>query len=149
MAAKQSRYPEEVLGALTAGIAIVALVAALVALRRADVVAAKARRWADGPRSKPSDAVAAESTTRTTQQGLSRVAVIRYDAFDDLGGQLSYSAALLDDIGNGIVITGIHGRAETRTYLKQIPQSGDSGASKLSPEEKQAVRDAMRGPRHG
>ena len=65
------------------------------------------------------------------------VAVVRYDAFADMGGRLSFSAALLDDAGDGLVITSINGRSETRTYAKGVK----SGASEhtLSPEELQAI----------
>jgi hypothetical protein len=75
--------------------------------------------------------------------GLSRVSVVRYDAFEDLGGRLSFSAAVLDDAGCGFVLTAIHGRSETRSYLKQLPPP-DDGQRELSPEENQAVKQAMK-----
>ena len=56
----------------------------------------------------------------------------------DMGGRFSFSAALLDDAGDGLVITSIHARSETRTYLKGL-SAGDSDIT-LSPEEMQAVR---------
>jgi len=71
------------------------------------------------------------------------VAVVRYDAFGDMGGRMSFSAALLDDDGDGVVISSINGRTETRTYAKGV-QGGRSEAS-LSPEEEQAVGYARRG----
>jgi hypothetical protein len=71
------------------------------------------------------------------------VAVVRYDAFNDMGGRMSFSAALLDDAGDGVVISSINGRSETRTYAKGV-QNGRSEAS-LSPEEEQAVGYARRG----
>ena len=43
-------------------------------------------------------------------QALRHVAVIRYDAFTDTGGQLSWSLALLDDSGSGVLLTSIQGR---------------------------------------
>ncbi|MCU1602280.1 MAG: hypothetical protein JWO22_2989 [Frankiales bacterium] len=73
---------------------------------------------------------------------LRHVAVVRYDAFGDMGGRLSFSAALLDDAGDGIVITSINGRSETRTYAKGV-KAGDSDHS-LSPEEQQAIGYANR-----
>lgn len=76
---------------------------------------------------------------------LRHVAVVRYDAFQDMGGRLSFSAALLDDAGNGLVITAISGRSESRTYAKGV-QGGQSEHS-LSPEEQQAIDAALRGPR--
>src|SRR3990170_5254140 len=48
------------------------------------------------------------------------VALLRYDAFEDVGGRLSFSCALLDDQGNGVVLTSINGRQETRVYAEPI-----------------------------
>jgi hypothetical protein len=73
---------------------------------------------------------------------LRHVAVVRYDAFGDMGGRLSFSAALLDDAGDGIVLTSINGRSETRTYAKGV-KAGESDHS-LSPEELQAIGYASR-----
>jgi hypothetical protein len=73
---------------------------------------------------------------------LRHVAVVRYDAFGDMGGRLSFSAALLDDSGDGLVITSINGRSETRTYAKGV-KAGESDHS-LSPEELQAIGYASR-----
>lgn len=70
------------------------------------------------------------------------VAVVRYDAFGDMGGRLSFSAALLDDAGDGLVLTSINGRSETRTYAKGV-KNGSSEAQ-LSPEEEQVVSWARR-----
>lgn len=71
------------------------------------------------------------------------VAVVRYDAFSDMGGRLSFSTALLDDAGDGLVLTSINGRTETRSYAKGV-KAGDSDAQ-LSPEESQAISFALRG----
>ena len=70
------------------------------------------------------------------------VAVVRYDAFGDMGGRMSFSAALLDDAGDGLVLTSINGRSETRNYAKGI-RAGRSEQS-LSPEELEAVETATR-----
>ena len=72
---------------------------------------------------------------------LTRVAVVRYDAFGDLAGALSFSAALLDDTGNGLVLSAINGRSETRTYAKSVTR-GHSDAP-LSPEEQEAIATAV------
>ena len=71
---------------------------------------------------------------------LRHVAVVRYDAFGDLAGRLSFSAALLDDAGDGIVLTSINGRSDTRTYAKGV--SGGTSPHPLSPEEQEAVARA-------
>lgn len=71
------------------------------------------------------------------------VHVNRYDAFDDMGGQLSFSAALLDANGNGLVITCINGRTDARTYSK--PVVGATSPYNLSPEETEAIKKALAG----
>jgi uncharacterized membrane protein YccC len=76
---------------------------------------------------------------------LRHVAVVRYDAFGDMGGRLSFTAALLDDAGDGLVLTSIHGRSEARTYAKGI-KAGKSEHT-LSPEEEQSIVLAMQGQR--
>ena len=76
---------------------------------------------------------------------LRHVAVVRYDAFGDMGGRLSFSAAMLDDAGDGLVLTSINGRTETRTYAKGV-KAGESEHS-LSPEELQAIAYATRNGR--
>ena len=78
-----------------------------------------------------------DRTKRDLSQALRHVSVVRYDAFGDLGGRFSFSAALLDDAGDGLVLTSIHGRAETRTYVKGITR-GDADID-LSPEERKAM----------
>jgi len=74
---------------------------------------------------------------------LSHVAVVRYDAFRDMGGRMSFSAALLDDSGDGLVISAIHGRTETRSYAKGV--KGGTSDQQLSPEERQAIAFAIKG----
>lgn len=73
---------------------------------------------------------------------ISHVAVVRYDAFNDMGGRLSFSVALLDDEGDGLVLTSINGRTETRTYAKGV--KGGASEASLSPEEDQVIGWAMR-----
>ena len=74
-----------------------------------------------------------------------RVGVIRYDAFEDVGGRLSFSCALLDDHGNGVVMTSINGRQDTRVYAKPITDG--RSPYNLSIEEEEAIRQALAEPR--
>ena len=71
------------------------------------------------------------------------VAIVRYDALQEMSGQLSFSLALLNALGDGIVLSSINGRAETRTYAK--PVRAGKGMQELSPEEAQAVHSARLG----
>ncbi|MGB3827867.1 MAG: DUF4446 family protein [Ornithinimicrobium sp.] len=77
------------------------------------------------------------------EQGLQHVAVVRYDAFGDMGGRMSFSAAIIDDRGDGMVLSSIHARSESRTYAKGIV-SGKSDVT-LSPEERHALDAARSG----
>lgn len=74
---------------------------------------------------------------------LSKVHTVRYDAFDDMGGHLSFSIALLDEHGDGMVVTAINGRTDTRIYAKPV-QAGKSRHN-LSEEEDLAIRNALKG----
>jgi len=74
---------------------------------------------------------------------LSKVGVVRYDAFDDAGGELSFSAAVIDEHSDGFVLTSISGRSAGRTYLKSV--LGGEGTTLLSEEERAAVDAARTG----
>jgi hypothetical protein len=72
---------------------------------------------------------------------LQKVSVVRYRAFEDVGSDLSFSVAALDERNNGFVLTGLFGRNESTTYAKPI----DRGISRydLSSEEKQVLKEAI------
>ncbi len=73
---------------------------------------------------------------------LSKVELLRYNPYDDTGGDQSFSVALLDDQGNGIVLTSLHARSGTRVFAKPI-LSGKGSKYHLSEEEQQVVDKAM------
>lgn len=75
------------------------------------------------------------------ETSIRNVGVVRFDAFEDMGGRLSFSAALLDAQGDGVVITSINGRQESRSYAKPVAR-GES-VHNLSDEEQQAIREAL------
>ena len=74
---------------------------------------------------------------------VSRVAVVRYDAYENTGGHQSASVALLDASRTGIVLTAIQGRDYARIYVKEMEEGRSPVA--LSPEEQEAVDRAMKG----
>ena len=86
-------------------------------------------------------AAALARVDRRIDDSLSRVALVRYDAYEDTGGHQSASVALLDSGRTGIVLTAIQGRDYARIYVKQLERGRASIA--LSPEEQQAVERAM------
>jgi hypothetical protein len=75
------------------------------------------------------------------QQSIQKVGVIRFNPFADTGGDQSFAVALLDAQGNGIVLSSLHGRADTRIFAKQV-QAGRSKHA-LSDEEQDAIRKAL------
>jgi hypothetical protein len=72
---------------------------------------------------------------------LSNVALIRYDAYGDRGGQQSATVAMLDSSRSGVVLSAIQGRDSARIYLKELDRG--NCAITLSPEEEEAIRRAM------
>src|SRR5262245_14988048 len=75
------------------------------------------------------------------EESVRHVGVVRFDAFEDMGGRLSFSAALLDGNGDGVVITSINGRQDTRCYAKRV--TGGASVHNLTDEERQAIREAL------
>lgn len=72
---------------------------------------------------------------------LQRVGLVRFDAFPDVGGQQSFAVALLDDRGDGILLSSLFGREQSWTYAK--PVRGGSSPYPLSPEEREAIARAL------
>lgn len=74
-------------------------------------------------------------------KSISRVAVVRFNAFHDDTAELSYCIALLDAEKSGVIISSLTGREFSRSYVKPIVK-GNSPDYKLTKEEEQALRDA-------
>jgi hypothetical protein len=82
-----------------------------------------------------------------TAGSLRNIALVRYDAFGEMSGRMSFSLALLNDKGDGVTITAIAGRSDTSVYAKGV--TNGKGEHDLSPEEQQAVSTALHRPRPG
>lgn len=136
-------------------VAVLALVFAIQALR-AQAAAAKTAKLpatpTPEPEQQPQQPEAKPGTVRSELRKLSKdievtrgelretlqhLAVVRYDAFGDTGGKLSWSMALLDDNGDGVVLTSINSRTDARTYAKEV--KAFTSEAKLSPEEDEAI----------
>jgi hypothetical protein len=89
------------------------------------------------------DEVAAGLTRvdRRLDGAVTNTSVVRYDAYEDAGGQQSASFAFLDASRTGTVVTAIQGRDYARVYVKELERGRPSLA--LSPEEAEAVERAM------
>jgi hypothetical protein len=120
----------EVVAVLAAGVAGLCLLLLLVVLARLRVLSRRVRRLGAGR--------GGAEPAGVDPRALRHVGVVRYDAFGDMGGRLSFSAALFDDEGNGLVLSSINGRSETRTYAKPLVDLRSDHT--LSPEEEDAIR---------
>lgn len=78
---------------------------------------------------------------RSGERAIQRVGVVRFNPFTDAGGDQSFAVALLDVHGNGIVVSSLHARADTRVFAKHV-RAGRS-RHQLSAEEEDAIRQAL------
>ena len=88
------------------------------------------------------DAAQAELEHRS-QTSIQHVGLVRFNPFEDTGSDQSFALALLDDRRNGVVISSLHGRTNTRLFAK--PVEGGASNHALSDEEEQAIREALGG----
>ncbi len=80
-----------------------------------------------------------------TRRSVQHIGLVRFNPFEDTGSDQSFAIALLDDGQDGIVISSLHGRSNTRVFAK--PVADGSSAHTLSDEESQAIRVALEGTR--
>lgn len=83
------------------------------------------------------------ATERRVDGAITHTSVVRYDAMNELSGQQSSTVALLDERRTGVVISSILHRDQARLYVKQVRDGNPE--YELSPEEQQAVDEAMTG----
>lgn len=82
-----------------------------------------------------------ESLEEDLPNNIKKVGLVRFNPFRQLGGNQSFSLALLDEESNGIVLSALHSRDSTRVYAKPVVQ-GKETSYNLSEEEKEAVKIA-------
>src|SRR5213592_5159246 len=75
------------------------------------------------------------------QRSIQKVGVVRFNPFADTGGDQSFAMALLDAEGNGVVVSSLHSRTDTRIFAKQV--QGGRSRHALSNEEQDAIRKAL------
>jgi hypothetical protein len=95
------------------------------------------------------DVVAARTAVleRDIKASLGRVAIVRYNPFEETGGNQSFALAVVDARGDGFVVSSLHARASTRVYAKGV--SAGKAESALSDEEAEALRQALEKPAPG
>jgi len=75
------------------------------------------------------------------QRTYQKMGLVKYDAFKEMGGNLSFALCLLDDNNNGFILNTMHGRESSYTYIKEIENG--TAYSTLGEEEKQALQKAI------
>lgn len=88
----------------------------------------------------PAEARPVANAIRRTGSAISHVGLVRFDAFEDTGGGQSFALALIDDDGDGVILTSLHSRQSTRVFIKDI--RGGVADAPLSGEEDRALRAA-------
>ncbi|TML75395.1 MAG: DUF4446 family protein [Actinobacteria bacterium] len=151
-----SRDTLSIISIAAAAVAVVALVLVLVLGRRVRRMRRALRGRPAAPRSEHGGRTEEPETLALELAGLreetialqdavalavQRVGIVRFDAFEDLGGMLSFAVAMLDKEGSGVVLSSINGRNETRIYAKPVEHGGSR--INLSGEEEEAIRRAL------
>jgi hypothetical protein len=78
-----------------------------------------------------------QSLSATQQRCLQKVGVVRYDAFEDIGGQQSFAVVILDAERSGVALSSVYSRTDVRVYSKEIRKGQPTHA--LTREEEQAM----------
>lgn len=84
-----------------------------------------------------------EDINRRMKKTIEKIAIVKYDALEELGGKLSYVIAVLDEENNGFIINYMHGRDGSYSYLKEVINGNT--VSNLSDEENLALARAISG----
>jgi len=84
-----------------------------------------------------------ESEIMENKKHLQKIGFNRYNPFTDTGGDQSFSLSLLDENGDGVVISSLHSRENTRLYAKKVEQ-GKVISQALSKEETQVIKEALK-----
>ncbi len=90
-----------------------------------------------------SNASISDDQINLINNSIQKVAIIRFNPFDDLGGDQSFSLAMLNSDNDGIVLTSLHNRDNTRVYAKPVKSAKGDNIT-LSQEEKNAILKAIK-----
>ena len=74
---------------------------------------------------------------------IQKVELLRYNPYDDTGGNISFTICLLDGLGTGVVITSLHARSGTRVFVKSVIL-GKPDKYEFSKEEQEVIKKALK-----
>ena len=81
-----------------------------------------------------------DEQSRTLDSCVKRVGLVKFNAFEDVGGEQSFAVALLDSNDNGVILSSMYGRQDSRTYIKGV--TNGAGERALSEDEQRAFKAA-------
>lgn len=82
-----------------------------------------------------------DETLQELKSTFHKMGIVKYDAFKEMGGNLSFTLCLLDDVNTGFILNTMHGRDSSYTYIKEVIK-GEAYAT-LGEEEKEALEKAI------
>ena len=83
-----------------------------------------------------------ETVEKRLRRAVQHVGIVRFNPFEDAGGDQSFAIAVLDESKNGIVISSLYGRGMSRIYAKPLEKA--ASRYQLSEEEKRAIAEALK-----
>ena len=83
-----------------------------------------------------------ETVEKRLRSSVQHVGIVRFNPFEDAGGDQSFAIAVLDESKNGIVISSLYGRGMSRIYAKPLEKA--ASRYQLSEEEKRAIAEALK-----
>ena len=83
-----------------------------------------------------------ETVEKRLRRAVQHVGIVRFNPFEDAGGDQSFAIAVLDESKNGIVISSLYGRGMSRIYAKPLEKAAPR--YQLSEEEKRAIAEALK-----
>ncbi|MFH1566131.1 MAG: DUF4446 family protein [bacterium] len=82
-----------------------------------------------------------QALKKVSDKSFQKLGVVKFNPFKSMGGNLSFAVAILNALNEGIIISGLHNRESTRTYIKDV-SCGKENKIELSLEEKKALETA-------
>jgi hypothetical protein len=85
-----------------------------------------------------------EDLIKQNEVNIQKCGLVRFNPFDETGGNQSFALALMDQNDNGFILSSLHSRVSTRIYTKQLKKGKVVGGGDLSKEEKKAIKQAQK-----
>ena len=84
-----------------------------------------------------------ESLEKASLENVQKIGLVRFNPYEDTGGDQSFAVALLNGEGTGVVVTSLHNRSGTRVFAKEVIKGG-AGRFQFSKEEVEVIEKAIK-----